>query len=67
MARSQTWTRNIGKKQKKSDANLQRRGVVDDGALENLKRRAEEFGLIVHARSPGQSKAGGERKTRGGK
>ena len=69
MARSQTWTRNVSKKEKKSRANAatrNARGIVDDGALEDLKRRAEDVGLIVHARSRGTLKAGGK-KGRGAK
>ena len=65
MARSQTWTRNVSKKEKKSRADAatrNARGIVDDGALEDLKRRAEDLGLIIHARSRGTLKAGGKKK-----
>jgi|GEM_PF-5224397 len=54
MARSQNWTRNIAKKQRKTGGPLASkgaRGIVDGGAVENWKRRAEELGLIVHART----------------
>jgi len=66
MARSQTWTRNIPKKGKGSPARGAARpakSIVDDGALEGLKRRAEDLGLIVHARTPrprGKKRAGGK-------
>jgi hypothetical protein len=53
MARSQTWTRNISKKEKRPrthGATRPAKSIVDGGALENLKRRAEDLGLIVHAR-----------------
>ena len=69
MARSQTWTRNLSKKQKGArahDATRKVSGIVDDGALEDLKRRAEDFGLIVHAR-PGAKVKAGSGKKRGGK
>jgi len=65
MARSQTWTRNVGKKEKKARTNAaarNARGIVDGGALEDLKRRAEDLGLIVHARPRGPLKAGGKKK-----
>jgi len=65
MARSQTWTRNVSKKEKKSRvsaATRNARGIVDNGALEDLKRRAQDVGLIVHARSSGSLKAGGKKK-----
>jgi hypothetical protein len=48
MARSQTWTRNISKQSKKS-ALL--RPIVEDDALGGFKRRVEDLGLIIHARS----------------
>jgi hypothetical protein len=65
MARSQTWTRNVSKKQKKAVAKgVGARGIVDGGALENLKRRAEDLGLIVHARRSESPKG---KRTRGGK
>lgn len=66
MARSQTWTRNVSKKQKKGGAKVAgARGIVDGGALENMKRRAEDLGLIIHARRS-ESPKGGKGK-RGGK
>jgi hypothetical protein len=49
MARSQTWARNISKKAKKLAASGP---IVNDDALEGLKRRAEDLGLIIHARAP---------------
>ncbi|PYS77570.1 MAG: hypothetical protein DMF67_10985 [Acidobacteria bacterium] len=55
MARSQTWTRNLGKKEKRprtSSTTRPAQSIVDGGALESLKRRAEDLGLIVHARTP---------------
>jgi hypothetical protein len=64
MARSQNWTRNIPKKTKKTRTNAGARntsGIVDDGALEGLKRRAEDLGLIVHAR-PAVSRRGVKKK-----
>ena len=69
MARSQTWTRNVSKKEKKERANAatrNARGIVDGRALEDLKRRAEDVGLIVHARRDVTPKAGGK-KGRGAK
>jgi hypothetical protein len=65
MARSQTWTRNIPKKEKGPSARGAARpakSIVDGGALEKLKRRAEDLGLIVHARPPrprGKKREGG--------
>jgi hypothetical protein len=66
MARSQTWTRNIPKKKK--GAALPSKAIVDGGALEGLKRRAEDLGLILHARTrvekrrvvSGKKRAGGK-------
>ena len=61
MARSQTWTRNIPKKKKGAAPPSKR--IVDGGALEGLKRRAEDLGLILHARPPrqrGKKRAGGK-------
>jgi hypothetical protein len=68
MARSQTWTRNVSKKKQTPPAGAagKARGVVGDGALEEFKRRAEDLGLILHAR-PGAKGKGGGRKGRGGK
>ena len=66
MARSQTWTRNVPKKEKRPPAGGAARpakSIVDDGALEGFKRRAEDLGLIVHARTPrprGKKRAGGK-------
>lgn len=65
MARSQTWTRNINKKDKKvrtPDLSRPARSIVDDGALDALKRRAEDWGLIVHARPEKPSKTGGGKR-----
>ena len=59
MARSQTWTRNIPKKKKV--AALPSKAIVDGGALEGLKRRAEDLGLILHARPRGKKSAGGKK------
>jgi hypothetical protein len=61
MARSQTWTRNISKKVRKPTLS---RPIVSDDALEGLKRRMEDFGLIIHARAPKAkqgSKKGGKK------
>jgi hypothetical protein len=66
MARSQTWTRNVSKKEKRpSERGATRpvKSIVDGGALESLKRRAEDLGLIVHARPSGprgKKRAGGK-------
>lgn len=63
MARSQTWTRNITKKKKETPARVKSRSaksIVGDGALESVKRRAEDLGLILHARPRGVKKAGGK-------
>jgi hypothetical protein len=65
MARSQTWTRNVSKKEKKAStrgATRMARGIVDGRPLEDLKRRAEDLGLIVHARPGGTKKTGGGKK-----
>ena len=51
MARSQTWTRNISKKARKP-ALL--RPIINDDALEGLKRRMEDLGLIIRAQ-PGRT------------
>jgi hypothetical protein len=65
MARSQTWTRNVPKKTKgPRGAAPSPKSIVDAGALEGLKRRAEDLGLIVHARPPrprGKKRAGGSK------
>jgi hypothetical protein len=64
MARSQSWTRNIPKKKgktRKHDGAPNARGIVDGGALEDLKRRAEDLGLIIHAR-PAGSRRGVKKK-----
>ena len=69
MARSQNWTRNLSKKEKKSRAPVAPqpvRGIVDGGALENLRRRAEDLGLIVHAR-PSKKRSAGDKKKDGGR
>ena len=63
LARSQTWTRNITKKKKGSPARSAPRpakSIVGDDALESIKRRAEDLGLIVHARTRGGKKTGGK-------
>lgn len=65
MARSQMWTRNISKKEKRPrthDATRPAKSIVDGDALETLKRRAEDLGLIVHART---SKPRGKKKADG--
>jgi hypothetical protein len=68
MARSQTWTRNIPKKKGAGGGALPSKRVVDDGALEGLKRRAEDLGLILHARPRGKKQGGvSGRKKSGGK
>lgn len=61
MARQQTWARNISKKPKKASAprSSGARSVVGDAPLEALKRRAEDLGLIIHARP----KAAGKKKS----
>lgn len=51
MARAQTWTRNIGKKVKKGAEPGLSRPIVNNEALEEIKRRAEKLGLIVHGQS----------------
>jgi hypothetical protein len=50
MARAQTWTRNISKKVKK--LGKPSRSIVESDALENMKRRAEDLGLIIYGRFP---------------
>jgi hypothetical protein len=68
MARTQSWTRNIPKKQKKTPApkaSKPARGIVDGGALENLKRRAEDLGLILHAGSSASRRKGFKKKDDG--
>jgi hypothetical protein len=63
MARTQVWTRNIPKKVKgPKGAAVPSKAIVDGGALEGLRRRAEDLGLILHARPPrprGKKRAGG--------
>ena len=61
MARPQTWTRNISKKARKLVVSGP---IVNDDALEGLKRRAEDLGLIIHARTPKPKRTGrkGSRK-----
>ena len=52
MANAQKWTRNLSKKIKK--AGLPRTpGIINNDPLEALKRRAEDFGLIIHAQRGG--------------
>ncbi|MGB9177612.1 MAG: hypothetical protein WCB68_00070 [Pyrinomonadaceae bacterium] len=53
MARTQSWTRNISKKVKKT---LTPPPIVNDEPLKRLKRRAEDLGLIVHAQSAKKKK-----------
>jgi hypothetical protein len=63
LARSQTWTRNITKKKKGPTARGASRPaklVAGDDALESIKRRAEDLGLILHARPRGGKKTGGK-------
>ena len=61
MARAQTWTRNISKKIKKLGKSS--RPIVEPDALESIKRRAEDLGLIVYGLSPKQaSKKNGGKK-----
>jgi len=48
MARTQTWTRNLSKKVKKTGKPS--RAIVDDKSLESFKRQAEDLGLIIHGR-----------------
>jgi hypothetical protein len=41
------------------------RGIVNPDALDGLKRRAEDLGLIIHARGPaGGRRAGGNKKAK---
>lgn len=47
MARTQTWTRNISKKIKHGAIHCTSRPIVNNEALEEFKRRAENLGLIV--------------------
>jgi hypothetical protein len=56
MARSQTWTRNISKKIKHI-ATPDKRGIVNNEPLEQIKRRAEEVGLILHGKQQGKKKS----------
>ena len=60
MARSQTWTRNISKKMKSNSPRekVGMKGIVNDEPLERLKRRAEDIGLIMHARPDKKGKGG---------
>ena len=51
MARAQTWTRNISKKVKKVAGPSLSKPIVNNEALEEMKRRAEKLGLIVHGQS----------------
>ena len=55
MARSQIWTRNIPKKTKPTIKPDLTRSIVDDRALEGIKRRAEDLGLIIKGRNPKQA------------
>jgi hypothetical protein len=63
MARAQTWTRNIQKKPKPVVKPDLSRSIVNDRALEEIKRRAEDLGLIVHGRNQKQTnrKKGGNK------
>jgi len=51
-----------------NDANKQERrpkaarAIVNPDALENLKRRAEDVGLIIHARQPKPAQGRGPKK-----
>jgi len=56
MARSQKWTRNIPKKIKSVVKPDLSRSIVDPGTQEGIIRRAEDLGLIVHARNQKQTK-----------
>lgn len=56
MARSQTWTRNISKKVRQEIKPGQLPSIVNNEALEGMKRRAEKLGLIVHGQSPKQAR-----------
>ncbi len=56
MARSQKWTRNIPKKIKSVVKPDMSRSIVDPGTQEGIIRRAEDLGLIVHARNQKQTK-----------
>jgi predicted HAD superfamily phosphohydrolase YqeG len=57
MARAQTWARNISKKGKKLAVSG---SIVNNDALEGLKRRAEDLGLIIHARAPKPRRTSGK-------
>jgi len=60
MARAQTWSRNINKKIKKTSTpgGMVSKPIVNDEPLKALKRRAEEWGLIIHARPDKKQKGG---------
>jgi hypothetical protein len=66
MARSQNWTRNIPKKKGAGGGAIPSKRVVDDGALDGLKRRAEDLGLILHARPRGKKQGGDAGRKRSG-
>jgi hypothetical protein len=57
MARAQQWTRNISKRIKKVKT-IDRRNIVNDDLLEGIKRKAKDWGVIMHARP----KTAGEKK-----
>lgn len=57
MARTQTWARNISRKVKKSGT----RPIVNNEQIEALKRRAEDWGLILRNKSEKASKEGDKR------
>ena len=56
MANTQRWTRNINKKIKKTNVPARPQSIINNDPLEGLKRRAEDFGLIIHAQ-PGSTPA----------
>ncbi|MDQ3817756.1 MAG: hypothetical protein M3362_08705 [Acidobacteriota bacterium] len=56
MARSRKSTRNTLKKIKSVTKPDMSRSIVDPGTQEGILRRAEDLGLIVHARKQKQTK-----------
>ena len=47
---------------KQGRASQATRAIVNPDALENLKRRAEDVGLIIHARQPKPAQGRGPKK-----
>ena len=50
---------------KKKGQSKTTRAIVNPDALESLKRRAEDVGLIIHARQPAKPTQRREQKKRG--